>query len=405
MSRSTSNSGTWRVRWADRENARREQVFAAELDQWQRRDLDLRAMREAGSFTGRPGDGSLPVPLRRDERIYLTLTGVQTVEAPGVTQLPPYAAGVVPVASAAGPLPGGLRPGDVGTAVVTSRRLLFVGPGRNREWSYRNVTGLTHDPTAPLTLIQVTNRQIGSGVFLDPSVAPSFRFHLHLSMVDARGERAAFVAALDRLIGEHQYRKPVPPAAADPARAPARAAWSPLRIVAAAVAVVVLLCVGASFLPSAAAVKETPTSGHARPRTGDATVLATGRVVAAPTLSSPSAVEVPVAPTTGSATVQVPKTAPTVVVSKAQPKPKPKPKPQPVKLCGAPRNPVGYTFCGGSLIRSPDFDACTYFDCIPAFGDGHGYMIQCQDGMLSMSGGRPGSCSHHGGNRRAVYRR
>jgi hypothetical protein len=32
-------------------------------------------------------------------------------------------------------------------------------------------------------------------------------------------------------------------------------------------------------------------------------------------------------------------------------------------------------------------------------------MEQCTDGMVSMSGGRSGSCSHHGGNRRPVYRR
>jgi hypothetical protein len=75
-----------------------------------------------------------------------------------------------------------------------------------------------------------------------------------------------------------------------------------------------------------------------------------------------------------------------------------------VNLCGAPANPLGYTFCGsGSLIRSPDATVCDYFDCIPAFWDGVGYMIQCQDDTVSMSGGRSGSCSRHGGNRRPVH--
>ena len=72
-------------------------------------------------------------------------------------------------------------------------------------------------------------------------------------------------------------------------------------------------------------------------------------------------------------------------------------------LCGAPANPLGYNFCGGSLIRSPDPAVCDYFDCIASFSDGVGYMEQCQDGTVSMSGGRQGSCSHHGGNRRPVY--
>jgi hypothetical protein len=30
-------------------------------------------------------------------------------------------------------------------------------------------------------------------------------------------------------------------------------------------------------------------------------------------------------------------------------------------------------------------------------------MIECADGKVSMSGGRQGSCSQHGGNRRTVY--
>jgi hypothetical protein len=75
-----------------------------------------------------------------------------------------------------------------------------------------------------------------------------------------------------------------------------------------------------------------------------------------------------------------------------------------VSLCGAPSNPYSYNYCGrGARITNPKPDICLYFDCIPAFGDGVGYMIECQDGMVSMSGGRRGSCSHHGGNRRTVY--
>ena len=80
------------------------------------------------------------------------------------------------------------------------------------------------------------------------------------------------------------------------------------------------------------------------------------------------------------------------------------PVPKKVDLCGAPQNPYGYNFCGGSLIYSPKSGVCGYFDCIDYFYNGKGYMIQCRDGMFSMSGGRRGSCSHHGGNRRPVYK-
>jgi hypothetical protein len=88
------------------------------------------------------------------------------------------------------------------------------------------------------------------------------------------------------------------------------------------------------------------------------------------------------------------------------PKPTRKPTPKPVarSTCGAPANPWGYNFCGrGSYLYSPAADVCGYFDCIPNFDNGVGYMVQCNDGMYSMSGGRRGACSYHSGEGRAVY--
>lgn len=73
--------------------------------------------------------------------------------------------------------------------------------------------------------------------------------------------------------------------------------------------------------------------------------------------------------------------------------------------CGAPANPYRLNLCGrGHLVTSPPSEVCMYFDCIPAFDDGTGYMVQCDDGTYSMSGGRPGTCSHHGGEGRPVRR-
>ena len=71
-------------------------------------------------------------------------------------------------------------------------------------------------------------------------------------------------------------------------------------------------------------------------------------------------------------------------------------------LCGAPLNPWGYSFCVGSTITSPPLGFCTYFACIATFANGRGFVMQCTDGMYSLSGGIPGSCSQHGGNRRAL---
>jgi hypothetical protein len=72
-------------------------------------------------------------------------------------------------------------------------------------------------------------------------------------------------------------------------------------------------------------------------------------------------------------------------------------------LCGAPDNPYGYNFCGrGGLITSPPADICLYFECIPNFDNGSGYMVECHDTMYSMSGGRQGACSYHDGVWRPV---
>jgi hypothetical protein len=80
------------------------------------------------------------------------------------------------------------------------------------------------------------------------------------------------------------------------------------------------------------------------------------------------------------------------------------PPPPAFNYCGAPPNPWHYNFCGGSLITAPASAVCTYFACIPNFRNGVGYMVECNDGMYSMSGGRQGACSYHGGERRPVYR-
>jgi hypothetical protein len=84
-----------------------------------------------------------------------------------------------------------------------------------------------------------------------------------------------------------------------------------------------------------------------------------------------------------------------------QPTQPPPPQPQ---GCGAAQNPWGYDFCsGGAYIYSPPANFCSYFSCIASFWDGVGYVMQCSDGMFSKSGGRQGSCSHHGGNSRPLY--
>jgi hypothetical protein len=119
--------------------------------------------------------------------------------------------------------------------------------------------------------------------------------------------------------------------------------------------------------------------------------------------------------TGGNVTTTTPTSVVQTLTPTKAPTPKPTPKPTarptakptnpPANTCGAPSNPWGYNFCGGSLIYSPPSTFCDYFTtCIPSFWEStKGYVEECSDGTYSHSGGRSGSCSDHGGNRRPLY--
>jgi hypothetical protein len=52
---------------------------------------------------------------------------------------------------------------------------------------------------------------------------------------------------------------------------------------------------------------------------------------------------------------------------------------------------------------APSQDFCATHACIDNFDNGTGYIVQCNDGMWSHSGGRPGACSYHGGESGRTY--
>ena len=130
--------------------------------------------------------------------------------------------------------------------------------------------------------------------------------------------------------------------------------------------------------------------------------------------ANPAASIAPSTPTSTPAATPTPTASPTPTPAPTPPPtplptptPRPAPPPptaQPVNLCGAPSNPWGYNFCGGGLINSPDASFCNYFNCIPSFWQfTNGYVVQCNDGTFSHSGGRSGACSYHGGEARSLY--
>ncbi|WP_052890419.1 hypothetical protein [Thermogemmatispora carboxidivorans] len=85
------------------------------------------------------------------------------------------------------------------------------------------------------------------------------------------------------------------------------------------------------------------------------------------------------------------------------PRPKPTPTPTPIPCPGVNCNPWGYNFEPGALIYSPPASFCAYFSCIGNFWNGRGYVVECNDGMYSKSGGIRGACSYHGGVWRPLY--
>jgi putative cell wall-binding protein len=95
--------------------------------------------------------------------------------------------------------------------------------------------------------------------------------------------------------------------------------------------------------------------------------------------------------------------------------PPPPPPPPPVTgLCGAPSNPYGFNYCAaGAEVTAAQvpLDICSYFTCIgtppsnDSFWRGLGYLETCNDGDISLSGGRSGACSSHGGEDHPVWKR
>jgi hypothetical protein len=124
----------------------------------------------------------------------------------------------------------------------------------------------------------------------------------------------------------------------------------------------------------------TPTTAPVNPARPAAT--STPTLTAPPTIAAPTTTR----PVTSTHTTTKPPTT-----TKTTTKPPP-------NLCGAPSNPWGYNFCGGSAILTPAASFCSYFKCIANFPNGKGYVEECKDGMYSKSGGIQGSCSQHGGN-------
>ncbi|MEV4808511.1 hypothetical protein [Micromonospora avicenniae] len=386
MARTDSTGSTWRYRWAHRQNERRHRTYRSAEAEWRRRDDELRRLRGlAADFQGTAAaGGGLPLELSPDEVVLWVWPAVQLAEVrhTGVLPAPDLA-----VRAELAPLrprrPDGVRVADAGMAVITSRRLVLLGGRGRRDWAYGKMTGLAHDPAAPVTLIQTLDRRRTSGVLLPVEAAADFRFKLTLAFADAIEQRDAVIAQLDDLIAEHAELKPIRPAVATPAQAQLSGLVpGGRRTVAVAAAVAVLV---------PAALIETGPSEPGAEVAIAATPVATANAAPPARAATPAPVKV--------------ETAASVPAS-ATPRPKrtsPSPTPRRERLCGAPQNPMGYDFCGGNRIRRPATEICDHFDCAQEFWAGRGYLVQCRDGVVSLTGGYRNACAEHRGVRRTVW--
>ncbi|MEV4716261.1 hypothetical protein AB0J94_03575 [Micromonospora noduli] len=378
MAKTDSTGSTWRYRWAHRQNVRRVSTYRGAESAWRRRDDELRRLRAlAADFQGSAAAGAgLALELAADEVVLWALPAAQLVEVRHTTVLP---APDLTVAPGTGPLrprrPDGVRVTDAGMAVITSRRLVLLGGRGRRDWAYGRITGLAHDPAAPVTVIQVLDRRRTSGLLLPTAAAADFRFKLTLAFADAIEQRTAVIAQLDELISEHAQLKPFRPAAATPGQA-RLSSFVPggRRTIAVAAAIALLV--------PAALIESDPSDP-----TGGAEVA----VAATP------------APTTSVAPARI---GPALALKPPPPKPTKSQRSSPTATqgprCGAPENPLGYGFCGGTRIRKPAAEVCDWFDCVPQFWAGRGYLVQCRDGSVSLAGGRSKACAEHRGVRRTI---
>ncbi|WP_320064978.1 hypothetical protein [Micromonospora sp. RTGN7] len=383
MAKTESTGSTWRYRWAHRQNERRQRAHREAERAWRRRDDELRRLRAAAADFGRTATAGvgLPLELAPGERVHWALPAVQLVELRHTTVLPAPDLNVDPDRPALHHRrPDGVKVTDAGIAVVTDRRLVLLGGTRRRDWAYGKMTGLAHDPAAPVTLIQVLDRRRASGLLLPADTAAEFRFTLTLAFAEAIEQRGAVLAQLDELIAEHDQTRPFRPSIATPAQARITAAVPGGRRTVAVAAAVALLVPAVLF--------------ESDPPVRPGSDVASAATVAPTPTPTPVLTARPVLRDTQKAT---PKATPEARRRTASPTAKRD------GLCGAPANPFGYDYCGGSRIRRPDVRVCDVFDCGQDFWAGKGYLVQCRDGALSLTGGRSDVCATHDGLRRTVW--
>ncbi|MGW5667102.1 hypothetical protein [Micromonospora sp. NPDC003776] len=419
----------WRARWVGRENERRRTAYDAALQAWRRRDEQLRRCYTEAEEPAPPAGtaAGLPVPLDDDEIVLCVQPAAELVEvtARHTADLPAVELTVLPVEDAGRSprLPKGVGVVDAGTAVVTDRRLILAGRNGCQEWPYAGLGGLAHHPGQPLTLLHPQGPGRVRGVRVPRGVASDFRLRLTVAYAQATGAYPALLEGLDDTIVAHWHDRPPVPTPATPADAPVTARLVRPALITAVAVALALAAVASVFHGS---VPDRPVVGmevnHGRGVTPiDPAVPSASTGLGAPASSAapgvtraaphrppdgqpaPAATTSPVPTPTADRSAAQPPSPPGGTVTSPSPTQSASPSPTATDRCGAPPNPYGYNYCAGDLVNKPAPDVCDYFACAANLWNGKGYLVQCNDDLISRTGQQGGPCADHGGTRRSVY--
>ena len=438
-----SNGSGWQTGWARRETARRKRAHDAATSVWARTDAELRGM-VAAARAARPVSAE-QVPwliLRRGESVLWHSPGVRLVTRHDHQEWPalrPPGFADFTLSQLTGALvdhtPSQFPVLDSGPLAITSMRVAFGG-ARPRDWVHVRVQGVAHDPRRTLTWLEGASGSDLTGLVLDPYAVAGFRFALTLALADAGGRRQSFAEHLERLLAAHQRTRPGPPPAADPEEAP-----TPAQVLLGGMRKLCLGPAGASVarrtvqcatVVAATLMLATMALADPRPVANlSAAESARERAVAPPGSTPPGVVDAPPAASTAPVarpeeTVRPePTSVPTTVAPAHPPAPArsggarvSEPSRQPAgpvpgqeglmtagvgTRCGAPVNPYGYHYCAsGQPVGDPAPGVCGYFRCGSHFWSDTGFLVQCRDGSVSMTGGRADACALHRGVLRVV---
>ena len=423
----------WGTRWAERENKRRRRAYEDAVEAWCLRGIRLLRLRAAAEELSAEPAADLPVDLIHDEVVLAVQPDAELVDVEdGQAELPTPELAVIPVqrSGRTARLPQGVHVTDAGTAVVTDRRLILFGREGDREWTYRELSGLAHHPAAPITLLHTLDGGPVAGLRVPLKAAARFRLRLTMAYADYIGQRRVVLARLDEAVAANRRSRPPVPVAVTAEHAPARARLAHPAIIAAAVALIALPAYAMTAdsagpeRPRGALDGGTPITRGTEP--GTETPPSAAPPSAAPSSAAPSSAAPPSsgpsraadpdvttgAPAGGPASPDGPTNPdaprPTPTPGRIDPQPAPTvapgvPSQTPGERCGAPANPNGYNYCGGVPVHEPAPDVCSYFTCVEGFREGRGYLTVCEDGRLGMVGGPSGRCPERAGRKERVY--